>query len=365
VISAFCRRHRDLILNLFKYCLAFGLLTYVVVSNWKPGEENGLASVWDKHAVRGEPVHLGYLGLALLLYSMSLSVTLVRWYSLVRAQDLPFRMRDAARLGLRGFFWNTVLPGSVGGDLVKATGIAREQNRRTVAVATVVMDRLIAVWGMVWMVAGLGLIFWAFGSLDGAAAAQQIVRAACFIFVVSVVVWTLMGLLSNPRAHRLAARLARTPKVGHALAELWRTVWMYRCRQGSVALALVLTWVGQVGFILSFYLCALTLWTPGAGTIPSLTDHFLLVPIGLIIQAVPLFPGGAGIGEAGFGGLYALLGGTAALGVLGSLVQRVSIWIIALGGFILGGGIGSATPTPPPVSSIPVNQPAREPTLAS
>ena len=39
---------------------------------------------------------------------------------------------------------------------MKAAGIAREQSRRTVAVATVIMDRIIGLWGLCWLVALLG-----------------------------------------------------------------------------------------------------------------------------------------------------------------------------------------------------------------
>jgi hypothetical protein len=110
---------------------------------------------------------------------------------------------------------------------------------------------------------------------------------------------------------------------------------MYRCRQMSVYLALVLTWLGQIGFVFGFYFSVLTLYDPASGSIPTAAEHFLLVPIGLIIQAAPLFPGGAGIGEAGFGGLYAWFGCAAAVAVLGSLVMRVLTWIFALAGFVL------------------------------
>ncbi len=111
---------------------------------------------------------------------------------------------------------------------------------------------------------------------------------------------------------------------------------MYRCRQRTVALALVLAWVGQVGFVLTFYFCARTLWDGQPDNpLPSLAQHFLIVPVGLVISAVPLFPGGAGIGEAGFGGLYAWFGSGAANGVLGSLVQRVLTWAIALLGYVV------------------------------
>jgi uncharacterized membrane protein YbhN (UPF0104 family) len=91
--------------------------------------------------------------------------------------------------------------------------------------------------------------------------------------------------------------------------------------------------VGHVGFVLTFYFSALTLKDPAE--IPTLEQHFLIVPIGMVIGATPLFPGGAGIAELGYGTLYKLLGKSPADGVLGSLVQRVITWVLAVIGFMV------------------------------
>src|SRR5947209_2460421 len=246
-----------------------------------PGSDRGLEAVWNKHVVRGEPIHTGFLALAAAVLVASLALTVLRWYLLVRAVGLPFRLTDAFRLGLIGFFFNTFLPGSIGGDLVKAAGLARSQSRRTVAVATVIMDRAIALWALVWFVALFGGALWWLGMLDGAAAAvsHRIVIVAGVIVAASVLAWALLGLLPERRAEKFAGRLSRIPKVGHSAAEFWRAVWMYRCRQRSVAAALLLSWVGQVGFVFVFYFSARTLWDPQVGSIPSVAEHFLLVPI--------------------------------------------------------------------------------------
>ncbi|MBI1915806.1 MAG: flippase-like domain-containing protein [Planctomycetes bacterium] len=329
---------RTFLLNLLKYALAFAVLGGVIWWNWKPGSEKGLQYVWNKHAVRGEPINTTALVLAFVIGVVSLTITLVRWYVLVRAQNLPFRLHDAFRLGLIGFAFNSILPaGSVGGDLVKAAGLAREQSRRTAAVATVLMDRAIALWALVWFVAMFGGILWWLGMLDGAAAevSHRIVIVAGVIVVASVLVWVLLGLLPERRAEKFAGRLSKIPKVGHSAAEFWRAVWMYRCRQRSVAAAMLLSWVGQVGFVFTFYFSVRTLWDPQVGAMPSVAEHFLLVPIGLVIQAMPGSPGGIGIGEAGFGGLYSLFGCAAGIAVLGSLVQRVLNWIVGLGGYMV------------------------------
>ena len=149
-------------------------------------------------------------------------LTLVRWYLLVRAQGLQVTFPQAMRLGLMGLFYNQFLPGGVGGDIVKATGLARSQERRTVAVATVLMDRVIALWGLVWFTALLGGVFWLCGALDGTGAkpAKSIVTIASAIVAVSLVVWVVMGLLSDPRAEQFALRLGKLPKVGGTASEM-------------------------------------------------------------------------------------------------------------------------------------------------
>ncbi len=330
--------------TLLKYVLAFGLLSWVIWKYWAPPDGYGLSFVWNKHFVQGAPVRWGYLALAAAILTVSLLITFVRWYILVRAQDLPFTLYHAVRLGLIGYFFNSFLPGSVSGDVVKAAFLAREQSRRTVAVATVVMDRALALWGLFWFVAVLGLVFWALGMLQPA---TQWITLCCAVLVgISVPVWVLLGYLPAYRAERFAERLGRLRRVGPAAAEFWRAVWMYRCRQWSVAVTLLLAWVGHVGFVFVFYFSVLSLWSPEYGPIPSLAEHFLIVPLALLAQAIPIFPGGVGVGELGFGGFYAMLGSKYFIGVLGCLVsQRVIAWALGLIGYGVAQWMGPASRT--------------------
>jgi uncharacterized protein (TIRG00374 family) len=328
-------------INACKYGVAFGLLTWVIWSNWRPEGKPGLGDIWDKHVVQGQPVpHPEFFVLALFICLVSVLLSFVRWYVLVRAVDLPFRVSDALRLGMVGFFFSSFLPGSVGGDLLKAAFLAREQDRRTVAVATVVMDRMFALWALIWFVAVVGGVSWLAGQFqeDMAEKAKDfilvsILGSAAFCGA-SLLVWFPMGLLSNERAERFAKRLSRLPKMGHSAGEFWRAIWMYRCRPWSVYLVMLMAFVGFFGFVLTFYFSARTLADP-TERIPTVQEHFVVIPIGLVIQAVPLLPGGLGVGEWGFGKMYDLLNYFERDGVVGSLVQRVIFWILGLVGYLI------------------------------
>ena len=95
---------------------------------------------------------------------IALSLQLFRWFILIRALDLPFSLRNTFRLGMVGVFYNTFLPGSVGGDLLKAYFIAKEHpERKARAIATVIADRALGLFGLILFVAALGSLAWAGG----------------------------------------------------------------------------------------------------------------------------------------------------------------------------------------------------------
>src|SRR5205823_4926165 len=136
-----------------KYALGLGLLAFVIWRTWSFPEGSGKIGI--AQALQ-RPLQVMPLLLAASTGLVALLLTFVRWYVLVRAQDLPFTVTDSIRLGFVGFFFNNFLPGSVGGDLVKAWYIAGEQSRRTVAVSTVLIDRVLGLWALAALVAILG-----------------------------------------------------------------------------------------------------------------------------------------------------------------------------------------------------------------
>jgi hypothetical protein len=185
---------------------------------------------------------------------------------------------------------------------------------------------------LVWLCAITGIVFWLSGSLTERPL-EIIILGATVIMTGSLIFWFLLGFLPSRRAEMFALRLARFPKVGHSLAELWRAVWIYRCRGRAIAMAMGISLISHSGLVLAFYFAAQTL-TP-ADRLPSLVTHFLIVPVGMTIRAGFPAPGGVGGGEYAFGMLYKLLGFSFAAGVLALLVQRVVEWSLGLVGYLV------------------------------
>ncbi|MBX9624408.1 MAG: flippase-like domain-containing protein [Gemmataceae bacterium] len=315
--------------GLLKYGIGFGLLAFVVWRNWEPkGTSPGIRGLLEQ-----TPDWAAFAALTALLV-LCTSIQYARWYVLVRALDLPFTPRNAARLGLVGTFYNVFLPGSIGGDLVKAYFIAKDSpGRRAAAVATVVADRLVGLFGLIWFAAAFGGAYWLAGdpAVAGNDYLRSIVRVCAGLVAGAVVGWVLLGLLPQRRADRFAGRLGHLPKVGKTLAEVWYAVWTYRQRPRAVLLCIALTAAVHVGFVFMFHLAVRVFPAADPG---SLSEHFVVAPVGYIAQAFFPAPGGVGGGEAIFGYLYTLLGKPEGTGVVGRLTLRVAEWGFGFVGYL-------------------------------
>lgn len=341
--------------NLLQYALGLGLLGVIVYMYWspKPGKTNYneqaltllAGSLADVH-IRTEkstpglgdlifrPINYWILTAACLVWTVSLLITIYRWYVLVRAQELPFTLRNALRLGLVGYFFNSFLPGGVGGDIFKAVVLAREQSRRTVAVATIVVDRVLGLWTLGWVVAISGFFFWMTDNptLVENESLKTIVRITALIVIVSGAIFILMGMLSEKHSDSIASKLEKFPKIGGSLAELWRAGVMYRRKLKALGYAFLLTVVGHFGWVLIFYLCVTSFPDVKAA---AFSEHMLIVPVGMTAQALFPMPGGVGGGEAAYGWLYTLVGLPATGGILGCLVQRIIAAGIGVIGYLI------------------------------
>jgi uncharacterized membrane protein YbhN (UPF0104 family) len=202
------------------------------------------------------------------------------------------------------------------------------------------VDRVIGVWALFWLVAFVGGGAWAMGngSIATNATLQTAILVAGGVVAASAAVWLGAGLLSAPAARAWEGRLGRVPKVGGVLAELWRAGWMYHRRPLTVAAALGISLLSQTCLLAAFFCCGHTFQDPAAPTpVPTLGEHFVFFPLGELLQTVPFLPGGVGLAEAGFAGLYKLVGASEHTGLNVALLYRALLWgwgLVSFGVFL-------------------------------
>lgn len=274
---------KKVLINLLKYGCSAAIIAYLV---WDARSNSSFSDLWN------QPKRWDVLAAAWMFCMASVVLTIVRWYYLVRALDLPFSMKDAFRLGFLGYLLNFVSLGSVGGDLFKAIFIAREhQRRRAQAVATVLIDRIIGLFAL-FIVATVAILV-----TDMMASTVREVQVICRATLIGMGVGTVgVFLVLTPgfSQGRFSLLLERMPRVGPIVAKLLLAVRMYR----SQLPILVLTTVMSVGVHL---LSAVGIYLVGrglGGQVPSLGDHFVIVPMGMLVGVLPLPMSGLGAFEA-------------------------------------------------------------------
>ena len=270
-----------------------------------------------------EPKDWFSLVLAQGLVVVAFSLSFVRWFLLVRGLGLEFRLGDAFRLGSLGFMLNQVSPGSLGGDLLKAVFIAREQpGKRTEAVATVLFDRVIGFYAML-LIASLGL-----------ALAGETLDSGKLLHSLQMTVWptTLAGtagfaFVLSPLAtgNRVRALADKLPVVGHTVTRLIEAADVYRSRRGYLFAALGLALVTHFLLISAFWSVSRALPVRG----PTFVQNASLVPIGLVAGAVLPTPGGLGGLEGAIEFLYTSIGANKGDGTIVALSYRAMTYLFA------------------------------------
>ncbi|HEX3997270.1 MAG TPA: lysylphosphatidylglycerol synthase transmembrane domain-containing protein [Pirellulales bacterium] len=315
-----------LIVKLLQWGILLGIVAYLVRDIYR---NDSFGELWN------EPKRWHLLAAALVVTFLGVLLTIIRWFWLLRAHDLPLSLRDALRLGFLGFLLNFVSLGAVGGDLFKAIFAARKCHaRRAEAVATVVIDRLIGLYVIFVMASVAMLATGLWRSADDRTI--QLLCRATFICTGIGTVAIILLMMPDLDGGRILRWLGGLPKVGRTCERLISAMLYYRNHKRVMAMSLGITVVAQSLLFLAFYLVAAGLLSEH----PSLETHFVIVPLTTIAGVVPLPANGLGAIELLVDYLYKNV--TPAidhitlpnkdLGVLVSLGNRIVMLAVALVG---------------------------------
>jgi uncharacterized protein (TIRG00374 family) len=266
------------VVNATLVLLAFGLLGGVI---WQNREEI--------REVLGRRLDFRVLGLAFAIYMAGQLLTFARWFFLVRVIEPKFRFRDAILLGYIGNVFNLVIPGAVGGDFIKAAYLVRMRINKTQAIASMVLDRILGLMGL-FLLAGIsGAVAW---PLAGTVVRRLIVVVWAFL---GLSVLGLLAIFGQALTRRFPQLLEGHGRIALLLRELAALSKTYRSKPGLVVGALTLASINHALSVVAFYLVSTTIFP--ASQLPSLGQHFLMVPLTLFTTAVPIPFGALGLTE--------------------------------------------------------------------
>lgn len=220
-----------------------------------------------------------------------------RWFLLARAQGLSLGFPSMVQLNMIGMFFNTFMPGAVGGDVIKAWYIAgREPQKKTKAVFTVILDRATGL-SVFFFYAAVTLLFY-YQWLQDRPQMQALSYGIWSFTVGSAILLTVFFISVSYKVPGSKWIRQQIQRVG-LIHKLFEATVLYRHHMGTVLGALALSAASIFGNTVMFKLLGDTLGIP-----LSLTHYFFVVPIGLTVSALPLLPGGIGVGQVAFFTLF-------------------------------------------------------------
>jgi glycosyltransferase 2 family protein len=270
--------------------------------------------------------------LALAMFAASQVILSVRWWLLLRAQAIRISVLTTVRLFFLGLFYNNVMPGAVGGDLLKAWYVAKHTDKRLEGVLSVVVDRVVGLLGLVLMAVVTCMLLVPGGvvSLEKAMEAGTpawLTRYRGTILVVGLVVpAALVFAAARPYGRAVLKKL-----VGRAwdrsvepVRRIVRAIVLYCAKPLTLSLAMMLTVLAQAAIIVAFWLLGRNL-----GMEAGLKYYFVVFPVMWVVAALPISIAGLGVMEGGIRWLFEFLtGAVAAEAVVLALCQRF-IWVLA------------------------------------
>jgi uncharacterized protein (TIRG00374 family) len=239
--------------------------------------------------------------LALLLSIGCMGATLAlgiwRWRMVLRVYCLGLSLGRAAEISLIAQFFNAFLLGSTGGDLLKAFYAAREtHHKKTEAVVTVFVDRLIGLFSMLLFGAMMMLL-----NLPFLAKHRELAVAAWVVLIMLALCSVILGLAfwgGLSRAWPNARRWLRQLPKGEYLEQAVDACRSFGRQRHILLRAMAVSSLLNVFCVLQLLSLAWGLKIQSPGLV-----WFVVVPLVICLSALPITPSGLGLRE----NLYVLM----------------------------------------------------------
>ena len=284
------------VLIIIKIVVSSGLL-YLVFS------KTGLGEVAAALRTMSIPAFL----FAIVLYLFAQVISTIRWKLL-----LPdgIGLRKLLSLCMIGSFFNTFLPGVIGGDAIKGLYLYRLTGNGSLSLASIFIDRYIGFAALITICA----VSFPFGFR---------------FFAGSPVTWLLPAIVFSFIGASLLIFGLRLGQRMRALSEFYSYFHSYRNQTTVIGKTFVLSLIVQLAGIFSVYILSL-----GMGQQIPFLAFLLFIPLIVLFAMIPLSISGLGIRESAFVLFFGLINVPPGVATALSLLWFISISFASLIGLV-------------------------------
>ncbi len=278
------------LLNSAKFILALGIVIWLV--------QSGKLDWTLLSKILYHPMNLAIVILAQLL-GMGLITYRLRYLLSPRTTvRLPFK--KLYLITWIGMFFSSVLPGSVTGDIIKVWYLKKEDKSFSTPFLLFIsfLDRLMGLTGLVLLMGFFSILNYQKLSL----LSEKLIPLLHFNFVlVSLVLCSLVIYFIFPQLIHFALKLLPAHSITTRLEALW--VDLSGARK-QIFTAIMISVTVQFLSVLIFHI----LVSPHYTTSLDLTTLLSFIPLGFMLVAIPISPGGLGVGHMAFQTLFGFAG---------------------------------------------------------
>jgi len=240
-----------------------------------------------------------------------------RWWLLLRTQAIFIRFWAAMRLYLLGWFYNNVMPGSVGGDLIRIWYVTMHTDKKFEAGLSVFVDRAIGLLSTFVIAFFFYVVFLWPEKIPLVATVFQY-----WWLVLSAVAAAVAGFSVSQRGRVLLGR------IWSSLFRVWKKLVsagrLYGRNPFTIFVAFALTAALQIITITGFWFLGLNI-----GIEASIKYYYVFFTLVWVIGVVPVSIGGAGVVEGALVVLFVGMAGVPKADAMALALLQRFIWLLS------------------------------------
>lgn len=286
---------------------------------------------WGNLAKAFRSINLGVFALVLGVFVISQMIVGLRWWLLLRSQSIFIRFWAVVRLYLLGWFYNNFMPGSVGGDLLRAWYVTKHTDKKFEAVLSVFVDRVIGLSSTLVIAVSFYLLFLRDKGLELTSGSSGLFNAmaeykSIFFWAIIFITGVLCILLLHKKSRSMLLKVC-----SHIKQSGWRMILKFKnafviyCKKPlTMLLAFGLTVFLQMLAITAFWLLGSNM-----GIQADVKYYYVFFTLTWVLGAVPISIGGAVVVEGMLAYLFITFAGVAKEAASALALCQRAVWMLA------------------------------------
>jgi len=290
--------------------ISFGLIGYVFY-------KAGLQQLWEAL----KQTQLSYLALSIVVTPVLIFISAWKWQVILKALKIRASIARCFWLYVVGYFFNTILPTNVGGDVVRAYALGKSTGKRAEAFSSVFVERFTGLSVLLLMAIVAFLL--ALRQLWNQWLNMALV--ICLLGYLGILVVLLNRRVLGWFLNHL--RLKSVQSVLIKLQKFQQATLSLKQERGAFVFAMIMSFLFYFFAVLNVYLSALAFRAN-----ISFVDALIITPIVMIITMIPLSIGGIGLAEGAYFFAFARMGAGGAVGLSVALLLRAKALLAGIVG---------------------------------